>query len=323
VQPVPQLLLTGSIAVDRIATFNGDYLHHINPANLQSLSVSIFLDHLRDTRGGVAANIAYTLALLGEHPILIGSVGPESAKYMNDLRAMGINTDHVHTSSLPTASFTVIGDSEGHQVGGFYPGAMFDSDSLSLAHWKHKDPFVVISPHDPKAMHRQVAACKKDGLRLFYDIGQQANNIDGEDIKLGIEAAELIIVNDFELEVISRKTGLSPAHLKKTVPVIVTTLGAKGSVIEGARVPQPVHIGIAKPAEIADSTGAGDAYRSGFLYAYIRGADLKVCAQLGAVCAAYALEHIGTQEHLFSKSELAARYKLSFNEPIPEQLAIK
>ncbi len=307
------LIITGSIAVDRIATFDGDYLTHIKPDNLHSLSVSILLDELRDTRGGVAANIAYSIAMLGEKPLLFGSVGADAEEYISSLTSLGIDTQNIHVSDKPTGSFTVIGDSVGHQIGGFYPGAMFDSGALSLEKWKDSQPFVVIAPHDPKMMKQQVAECKKYGFRLLYDVGQQANNIDAEDIIEGIEAAELLIVNDFELQVIVTKTGLSAEELKSKIPVLVTTLGEDGSVIEGKNVPEAINVGSVKPDKIVDLTGAGDAYRAGFLYQYLHGSDLEKCARYGAVCAAYAIEHLGTQEHNFNKDEVELRYEHNFN----------
>lgn len=307
------LIITGSIAIDRIATFEGDYLTHIKPDNLHSLSVSILLDELRDTRGGVAANIAYSMALLGEYPTLLGSVGTDAEEYMSSLASIGIDTTNVYVSDKPTGSFTVIGDSVGHQIGGFYPGAMFDSSTLSIEKWKDSQPFVVIAPHDPIMMKQQVAECKKFGFRLFYDVGQQANNISAEDIMEGIEAAELIIVNDFELQVIATKTGLSADELKAKIPVLVTTLGEDGSIIEGKDVPEAIKVGSVKPDKIVDLTGAGDAYRAGFLHKYLGAANLKECAQYGAVCAAYAIEHLGTQEHNFNKDKVELRYEHNFN----------
>ena len=122
--------------------FSGRYKDHIRPEKLDSLSISIFLQELKDAYGGVGANIVYSLALLGDEPILIGSVGKDALLYMEKMAHDGVNITHVHESDLPTASFNVITDSDQNQVGGFYPGAMFDSDSLTFAPWKDKNPIV-------------------------------------------------------------------------------------------------------------------------------------------------------------------------------------
>jgi adenosine kinase len=301
-------------------SFNGSYQDHIRPEKLDSISISIFLDQLHDAHGGVGANIAYTLALLGDSPVLLGSVGHDGLLYMEKLAHAGVNISHVYESKLNTASFNVITDTDQNQVGGFYPGAMFDSDTLSFAPWKDAAPIVVVSPHDPKAMKRQVQECADGKLRLLYDIGQQVSNLPGEDMAAGLDAAEVLIVNDYEMTVLSEKTGRSIADIKQRVPIVITTLGKDGSIIEGARVPEPIEIGVAKPRQIADPTGAGDAFRAGFLYGYGREWPLRAAAQLAAVCGTYAVETMGTQAHSFTPAEITARYEQAFNEPLPSSI---
>jgi adenosine kinase len=320
VQKPSPIVVSGSIAIDRIMNFSGKYSDHIRPEKLDSLSISIFIDKLVDAYGGVGANIAYSLALLGEEPVLLGAVGKDALLYMEKLAHTGVIISHVFESKLPTASFNVITDVEQNQVGGFYPGAMFDSDTLSFASWKNENAIFVISPHDPKAMKRQVAECKKWHLRLCYDVGQQVSNLPGSDMREGLEVAEVLIMNDYELTVFSEKTGVSIDDIKKRVPIVITTLGKKGSIIEGKAVPEAIEVGIAKPKQVADPTGAGDAFRSGFLYGFARYWPLKACAQLGAVCGTYAIEETGTQTHIFTPAEISTRYQENFNEPLPSEL---
>jgi len=303
--------------MDRIMSFGGKYSDYVRAEALDKLSVSIFLDKLVDSPGGVAANIAYSLALLGEAPVLLGSVGRDAGAYMERLAGRGVDVSRVHYSDLPTASFNVMTDADENQVGGFYPGAMFDSDRLSFEAWRGQNPICVVSPHDPAGMRRQVAECAKLGLRLCYDVGQQVSNLGADDLRAGVKAAEVLILNEYEMAALVTKTGLTQAEIKVTVPVVVTTLGKDGSVIEGKAVGGPVRAGIVTPDAAADPTGAGDAYRAGFLYGWQRGWDWLVCAQLGAVCATYAIEATGTQGHTFTLAAVAARYKAAFGEAIP------
>ena len=313
-------MLSGSIAIDRIMSFSGRYQDHIQPGKLQSLSISIFLDQLQDAYGGVAANIAYSLALLGEEPHLLGSVGKDGLLYMEKLARHGVNIEHIFESALPTATFNVITDSDQNQVGGFYPGAMFDSDALSFERWKDHSPIVVVSPHDPKAMKRQVQEARKWNLRLMYDIGQQVSNLSGDDMAEGLDVAEVLILNDYEISVVASKTGRSLEDIKAAIPIVVTTLGKNGSIIEGKSVTKPIKVGIAKPDQVVDPTGAGDAFRSGFLYGFARDWPLKACAQLGAVCSSYAIETMGTQSHAFTTDDVTQRYQTNFNESLPTAL---
>lgn len=311
----PRLILCGSIALDRIMNFSGKYRDLIKPDKLHVLSLSVLLDKLEETPGGGGANIAYDVAQLGERPVLLGSVGPDASAYLERLSNAGIDTGHVHVSQLPTASFNVMTDSEDSQVGGFYPGAMADADSLTLQPWTGQDVLVCVSAHDPAAMAAQVKECADNGFRLMYDPGQQVSNSPAADLKAGVEAAEVLAVNDYELSVLCDKTGITAEALKKQVPVIIITLGKDGSVIEGSKVPEPLKIAASKPSEVVDPTGAGDAYRAGFLYGYLRQWPLRDSAQLGAVTASYVIEHHGTQPQL-SIEAITRRYQETFNQEI-------
>ncbi|HVQ44138.1 MAG TPA: carbohydrate kinase family protein [Candidatus Saccharimonadia bacterium] len=312
------LVVSGSVAVDRIMSFKGHYSDYLRPEQLEALSVSILVDELYETHGGGGANICYSLALLGEEPVLLGSAGRESDGYMEQLANYGVNIEHVHRSHLPTATFHVITDGQQHQVGGFFPGAMGDSENLNFGPWKAKNPICIVSSHDPDGMRRQVAECVRWGLRLLYDVGQQVSNLPAEDLRAGLDAAELLMVNEYEMAMLAAKTGLEPADIKAQVPTVVTTLGGRGSVVEGLRVGTPVKVPAVKPVRVADPTGAGDAYRAGFVYGWRRGWEWEACAQLGATCAAYAVETDGTQGHTFDLAEVAARYETAFGAGLPE-----
>ncbi len=310
----PQIVVCGSIAVDRIMNFSGLYRDLIKADKLHVLSLSVLLDKLEDTRGGIGANITANLARLGEQPVLLGSVGNDAKPYIEDLAALGVDTSHVHFSRLPTASFNVITDGEDSQVGGFYQGAMSDAGELSFKPWQGRETVAVIAAHNPQAMNRQVQECRDYGLKLVYDPGQQVAD-PATDLKAGVAAAEILIVNDYELGLLCQKLQTTPEALKGQVPILITTLGKDGSVIEGRSVASPLRIGTAKPASVADPTGAGDAYRAGFLYGYLRQWDLRVCGQLGAVVASFIVEQHGTQQE-FSKMEIMSRYRDNFNEEI-------
>lgn len=120
------------------------------------------------------------------------------------------------------------------------------------------------------------------------------------------------------MSVLSTKTGYPIDRIKATVPIVITTYGKEGSVIEGTDIPEAIHVSTVAPKQVADPTGAGDAFRAGFLYGFARRWPLKASAQLGAVCATYAIETLGTQSHAFDLNEAAARYQAAFNETLPE-----
>ena len=310
------IIISGSIAIDRIMNFSDRYKNLIKPDKLHVLSISIFLEKLKNTDGGVGANIAYSLALLGEKPTLIGSVGPDAKDYIKKLTKIGINTDSIFFSKLPTASFNVITDLDDNQIGGFYPGAMYDNKKSSFKLWKDKNALFVISPDDPKLMNRLINECQKYKLRMLYDLGQQVSNATPEVLLNGVKQAEIIIANDYEMAVLSDKIKLTPNEIKKIVPICITTLGCKGSIIEGKKIKKTIIIKPVKPEKILDPTGAGDAFRSGFLYGYVRKWNLKTCSQIGSLLATYAIETFGTQEHFFTKKEFVKRYYKNYNKTL-------
>jgi adenosine kinase len=314
--PILKLVVCGSIAIDRIMNFSGRYQDLIQPNKLHVLSVSMLLDKLEDSPGGIAANITNNLALLGDRPILLGSVGsgPDAKTYMDQLASRGVDITHVHFSQLPTAAFNVITDSDGSQIGGFYQGAMGDADALTFTPWQGQNVIAMISAHNPEAMNRQVAECVQNGIRLIYDPGQQVSD-PTTDLAAGVAAAEVVFANDYELSVLYKKINTTSEQLKTKVPIVVTTYGKDGSIIEGKSLPRPIKIAAAKPTKVVDPTGAGDAYRAGFLYGYLRQWDLRQCGQLGSVVASCIVEQHGTQRQ-FSRQAIIDRYRDNFNQEI-------
>lgn len=312
----PKLIVCGSIAIDRIMTFDGKYRDLIQPDKLHTFSISMLLEKIELSRGGTGANIAYNLARLGEEPILLGSVGKDGQEYIGDLQREGVDTSCVHVSRhLPTASFNVINDSEDNQVGGFYPGAMADSQTLNLDGWKDKNVLVTVSANDPIGMSKQVFQCQEFGLKLFYDVSQQVSNLSKDSLIAGINAAEIVIVNDYEMSLLSKRSGLSLSEIRRKVPVLIITHGGSGSVVAGKSVREKINVGVAKPKTVLDPTGAGDAYRGGFLYGYVRDWELIKCAQLGATVASFVVEEYGSQVKYFKK-DIMERYKQAFGEEI-------
>ena len=312
-----KILLTGSLAIDQIMTFNGLFEKLIQPDKLHILSVSFLVDKLRYTRGGIAGNIAYSLALLGECPILYASIGKKDKKYISDLSKMGVDISHVHYSKLPTACFNVLTDINDCQVGGFFPGAMSDSKKLKINRFKDDDVFVVVSAHDPQQMVKQIKECLDFKKRLFFDIGQQILVLSEEELLLGLKAAELLILNDYEMGVLCKKTNLSKEKLVRKVKVCVITLGGEGSVVYSKEKNWiPKKIKAIKVKKVIDPTGAGDCFRAGFLYGYVRGWKLRKSAKLGSTLASFTIEKHGTQKHKCGWKDIKKRYKENYKKDL-------
>ena len=307
-----RFLVTGSIAYDYIMVFPGRFRDHILADKMHVLSVSFLVDSLKRRRGGTGANIAYNVALLGERPVLIGTVGDDAAEYRQWLESRGIDLSGVRI--IPgehTASCFINTDLQDNQITAFYPGAMAQASSVSL-HDVNVSPedLVIIAPNDPKAINRYTAECTEAGIPYLYDPSMQLPRMTKEELFDGCRGARVLAGNDYEFGMMAEKMGLSEAALRRYVPVTVMTRGEAGALItvEGKEYEIPP----AKPREVVDPTGAGDAFRAGFMLGIARGFSWPVIGRLAALSAVYAIEHRGTQEHSYTIAEFIERYRENF-----------
>src|SRR3954454_16807267 len=108
--------------------FPGRFAEPLLPAQLAHLSVSFLVPDLDVRRGGVAANIAYGMGLLGQQPLLVGAAGADFADYRALLERHGVDTSGVRISELRhTANCLCTTDSDGIQIASFYGGAIVDN----------------------------------------------------------------------------------------------------------------------------------------------------------------------------------------------------
>jgi len=308
-----KLVVTGSIAFDYLMSFPGKFTEHFLPEHMHRLSLSFLVDTMDKRRGGCAPNIAYTLALLGETPILMATAGQDFGDYGTWLAAAGIDTSQVKlVADKFCASFFCSTDQANNQIASFYTGAMANAGELSfrtVAGMKD-DGLVIISPNDPGAMVQYAEECSTLGIRYIWDPGQQCARMDGSQLADGVKGAFMVIVNDYEFELLRQKTGMSEEDIQQGVEVLVITRGENGSTVlnKGTRIDVPA----VTPDRIADPTGVGDAFRGGFMKGLADGASYDVCARMGSVAATYALEHLGGTSHAYSRAEFDARYEKHF-----------
>jgi len=307
-------VITGSVAYDYLMTFPGRFQDHILPEKLHVLSVSFLVDAMRRQRGGCATNIAYSLALLGERPQVMATVGQDFSDYRAALDAVGVDTSLIHVVEDDfTASFFVSTDRDNNQIASFYPGAMAHAGRLSFHHLdRQRVTMAVISPNDPAAMNQYVRECTELGIPYLYDPSQQIIRLSGEDLLAGARGAQILIVNEYEFGMIQNKTGLSESELLQLTPVVIVTQGENGSTIftGGRAIPVPV----CPPERIVDPTGVGDAYRAGLLKGLVRGYDWPVTGRIASLAAAYVLEQVGTQSHRYTRPQFVARYRAVFGD---------
>lgn len=309
-----RIVCTGSVAYDYLMTFPGYFKDHILPDRLDSISLSFLVDAMVKQRGGIAPNIAYTLALLGARPVVMATVGEDFCEYEDWLLANNIDTNGIKViKGKYTASFFANTDQSNAQIASFYTGAMADAGDLKIVDLPGEKPdLVIISPNAPEAMEVYPRECRELGIPYLYDPSQQIVRMTGETLYEGVSGAQSLFVNEYEFELLKRATGLTTEKMLSIVDYMVVTHGAKGSIVyaEGKEFNIPVFPHL----HIGDPTGVGDAFRGGFLTGYRLGLDWETCGQMGSLAATYCLEEKGTQNHVYTPAEFIARYREVFDD---------
>ena len=305
-----KIVVTGSIAFDYLMSFPGKFTEHFLAEHMQRVSLSFLVDTMDKRRGGCAPNIAYTLALLGERPYLMGTAGQDFGDYRTWLEAANIDTSLVkQVADKFTASFFCSTDTENNQIASFYTGAMAHAAELSFRTIKDAR-LVIISPNDPAAMVQYAEECRTLGIPYIFDPGQQCARMAGDELRDGVIGARVVICNDYEFELLRQKTGMGEADVLREAEALIVTRGENGCSIY--TVSDRVDVRAVRPHRIVDPTGVGDAFRGGLMKGIASGADYRTSAQIGSVAATYALEHLGGSSHAYTYDEFRRRYEEHF-----------
>lgn len=306
-----KILVTGSLAFDHIMNFPGKFSEHILPDKIHILNVSFLVDTLKKQWGGTAGNIAYNLGLLGERPAVLAYAGADFTPYKKHLEEFNIVTEKIRIdkNDLTPISF-VMTDRADNQITGFYGRVMARSKNLSLKKVKEEFGLAIISANDPLAMIKFAKECRELKVPHIFDPGQQIPRLTPSDMINCIKGAEVLIGNDYEIELVCRKTGLTIIKMTTMSKAIIVTKGDHGSAIytkDGL-----LTIPAIKATKVVDPTGAGDAYRAGLIKGLINHLSWQESGRLASVAAVYAVEKYGTQEHNYTQAKFKRRYEKDF-----------
>ncbi len=306
------ILVSGSMAYDRIMDFPGRFSDSILPDKIHLLNVSFTVSGLTERFGGTAGNIAYALALLGERPRILSTVGPDHQQYFQWLEQHGIATRDIRV--IPeefTASAYITTDRDHNQITSFNPGAMKHVSSCHLTEIDPAKSIAIVAPGNLEDMAVYSQAYHERGIFSIFDPGQSLPAWQGDDLARSIQQSRMLVSNDYELELIKDKTGLSAGQLLEGVDTIVTTKAERGCEVltqKGA-----VQIPSVPTGKVADPTGAGDAFRGGLIKGLIQGYSVEWAAKMGTVCAHFAVQAHGTQEYSFTPLEFQAMLEGHFS----------
>jgi adenosine kinase len=301
-----QIIVSGSMAYDRIMDFPGKFSDHILPDKIHVLNVCFQVNGMKENFGGTAGNIAYALTLMGEKPLICATIGHDYQRYFKWLAKNGISTKNIKIIADEfTAGAYITTDRSDNQITGFNPGAMKYQSTLDFGKLDPKNTIVIVSPGNFEDMINYPRTCKERGIDYILDPGQSLPMWDKKDLIQAIEGCRILIVNDYELSMIISKTGLDKKTLLTMTGTIITTLGESGSQV--STLEREIAVPAFKVKKVVDPTGAGDSYRGGLLSGMARGMDIKQCAWMGSVCSSFSVESYGTQEYSFTPEEFDAR----------------
>lgn len=315
-----KIIVQGSLAFDRIMDFPDKFGNHILPDHIHQLNVAFFIEELIEKRGGTAGNIAYNLRLLGnaKDVELFGAVGKDFDDYMQYFEEQGFSTQYISIDrTRPSATAYMITDKLNNQISAFHLGAEKNrSNPFDWSSATAEETIVISAPRNNKEdVMRSAKECKERGIRFLFDPGQTIPIFSGEELKEIIDGSYMLISNDYELQLIMDKTGWSQEEIRDRVDVHIVTLGEQGSTVTTDG--DTIHIPPCTVIEVKDPTGAGDAYRAGLIKGLVEGVDLEQAARVGSLCATYAIEQYGTQEHTFTFETFAQRYVENFHQECP------
>ncbi|MGO9038823.1 MAG: carbohydrate kinase family protein [Steroidobacteraceae bacterium] len=309
-------LICGSVAYDTILVFPDRFKAHILPDKIHILNVAFLVPEMRREFGGCAANIAYSLRLLGDLGLPMATAGHDFGPYRERLKALGIRLDHVTViEDAFTAQAFITTDLDDNQITAFHPGAMQYAHVNQVSRAAAGVALGIVAPDGRQAMIEHAAQFVAAGIPFIFDPGQGLPMFGADELKTFIEQATWVAVNDYEWGLLQQKTGLTAADIAAKAEALIVTRGAEGSVIyAGGRV---MAIPSVKPRTLVDPTGCGDAYRAGLIHGLLRGLDWETTGRVASLMGSIKIESRGPQNHAFTPEEFRGRYRDVFGR-VPE-----
>ena len=305
-----EILVSGSMAYDRIMKFGGRFRDHILADQLDNINISFGVDSLTEHIGGTAGNIAYSLSLLGERPRIVAAIGRDYHRYFAWLMTCGIATDDIRVVDEElTAGAYITTDADSNQFTGFNPGAMKQQAGFDYAGIDPSNTIAIVGPGNLADMMEFTARNHQLGVYTIFDPGQSLPIWEPEALARCIGQSNLLICNEYELGMISTSTGLSKQDLAVMVEHLVVTMGADGAEVVSGGTTERVPV---IPANAVDPTGAGDAFRGGLIKGLAEGLGIRRAVEMGTVCGWYVVQVEGTQTYRYTLDEYEAKLRECF-----------
>jgi adenosine kinase len=301
------ILVSGSVALDHIMVFPDRFANHILPDQVHALNVSFNITSLDTHFGGVAANIAYHLRMLGADPLILAAVGSDFGPYAAWLDRHRIRRDGIVAfEDVRTPQGFVTTDREDCQIWAFYEGAMARAHEASVENVTAPLELAIVSANGKRAMLEHARALKRRGVPTYIDPSHGLPILSGAELLELIEGAAGYFVNDYEWKLTLEQTGVKESEIAARCASVIITLGAEGSEIRAGR--DSLRIPPVEAKRVVDPTGCGDAYRAGFLFAIANGQPPDVAGRIGSMLGSWQVEVEGAQALVYDLAAVRERY---------------
>lgn len=312
------IIVTGSVAWDIIMDFPRKFVDYFQPEMLHQINVSFVVDRLEKQLGGTATNISYAISQSvkaipnksedwSSTPVrILGAVGKDGADHLAFFKKNGIEIKGILTDREKyNASGTVITDMKDNQIWGYYYGACETGKNARYDLYADKTSLMVVSANHPQAFMAAQDYAVKNGIDYMYDVGMALSWIKQEALAQGVRNSKWLIGNDYEIALVAKKMKTSVEKLTSQGAAVITTLGDQG--VRAVQGKQTYMVPACKVTKVIDPTGAGDAWRGGFIAAHLAGYGFEECLKFGNAVASFVIESYGTVNYKIGKKALSDR----------------
>jgi adenosine kinase len=311
-----KILVTGSIAYDLLLRYDGSFISAIDPAHLDDLAMSFVTPQYERHHGGTAANIAWTLKLLNQDPLLAATVGDDGGAYTLILKNHGIDISHIEQLLDRATSTAIIAtDNTEHQITFYHPGADHHGHWPDLSKEKSQIAIAIIAPRDVRMMTEAARWCRKNGVPYLFDPGQQIIALPEKELREAIQSSRGVIANAYEWNLLSEKLSVSTDDILKMTPLLIVTHAEEGLTLYTRD--EVLVVPAFKVDKVVNPTGAGDALRAGILTGLAGGWSLLQSARLGSIVASFVVEQEGTLLDQLDLNKVLGRADVTYGEPLP------
>lgn len=262
---------------------------------------------VRESPGGSAANTIFGLARVGVKTGFIGAVGndKEGEIILRDFANEDVDINRIKVLNGNSGIAIGLVDDEGERSLYIYSGVNdeFDVSNIDMeymggAKFLHMSSFV-----DRRQLEMQISLIERIKTRVSFNPGMSCSKFSLDTLKPIIEKSEVIFVNYEEMGSLTNSDyeGGSKLLLELGAKTVATTLGRRGCYVTNGK---SAHLISSCKTNVVDTTGAGDAFATGFLYGLLGGEDIYNCGRIGVFFAARCISEYGARKGLPHKRDL-------------------